>query len=116
MQVERDRIVQPDVLCVDLVTLEHAQCEGDDTSRLAPDKEPHRVRHLLAEVAEKRLCQLLEMERRPVVDLEVKRIDIIDDRRDVVQDAQSDWRRRGRNFELLSQFTTDTPRLRSAPA
>jgi len=45
VQVERYRVVQPDVLSIDRVALDHTQGESDNPSALAPKKEAYFVRH-----------------------------------------------------------------------
>src|ERR1035438_1200439 len=51
VQVDRDLIIEAEVLGMDGVALQDARTEGDDFSVLAPDKETVLVAHPLAEAA-----------------------------------------------------------------
>ena len=98
VQFDRDRIIEAEVLGMDHIALQEARTEGDDFSVLAPDEETVLVAHPLAEAAKVFLGQFLEMQVRPVIDLQIERIDLVDDRRDVVDDAHFDRRRPLRCF------------------
>ena len=90
IEIKRHRVVEAEVFVVDRVAVDHADAEGDRLSRLPPDEETRLVRHAFAEGVEEFFGQLLEVERRALVDGEVERIDLVDERRDVRHDLQFD--------------------------
>src|SRR5262245_43071770 len=58
VQVECDRIVEAYIFGIELVTLHHAHCEGNDASFAAPQEEAHLVRHQPPEPAQKVIRKL----------------------------------------------------------
>src|SRR5579884_194101 len=63
-ELERDRVVETEILVVDRVAVEHAEAERDDATALTPDEEPDLLRQLPADTAEELRRQLLEPEAR----------------------------------------------------
>jgi hypothetical protein len=64
---------------------------------LAPDEEPHSLRHDLPDAQKELLCQPLEAQFRSFINVEIERIKFIDDRRDVGNDGHLDgWSGCGR--------------------
>src|SRR5262249_45456938 len=63
------------------------------------------IPHPAPQLAEILLRQLLEMQFRALIDLEVERIDLSDDRRYVIDDAHLDWGSLFRRPKLLAQLS-----------
>src|SRR5205814_3749853 len=90
MQVERDGIVQSEIFRTEGISLQHAGAEGNEAATTPPKKKAHLVGHAPAQAAEIRLRQLLEPQVRFLIDGKVKRIRFINERADVVDDAELD--------------------------
>src|SRR5258708_5774580 len=90
VQIERDRVVEAEILGVNRIALQDARTEGDDFPVLAPDKETNLVAYSAAETTKIRLGQPFEVQLRSMVDLQIERVDLIDDRRDIADDAHLD--------------------------
>src|SRR5215510_12481679 len=102
VQIECDIVVETYVLRIDRVTLYHTCCERHDRSALPPEEESRLIPHAAPQFAEILLCQLLKVQLRALIDLQIQRIDLSDDRRHVIDDAQFDWRRSCSRLKLLA--------------
>jgi hypothetical protein len=90
MQVERDLIIQSEVFSVDRITFEHAQTERDGATVLPPYEEAYLVGHAPADFGEIRWGELFEMHAGAGVDLQIERIELLDDGGDVGPDLERD--------------------------
>src|SRR5260370_33949717 len=105
MELERDRTIETDISGLYRVGVKHAQGEGDESALLVPQKEAHSFWHGAPNSAKVLLGQLLEMEVRSLVHLQVERVDRVNARRNVSADTQCDGRRLCRSTELPSQLS-----------
>src|SRR5262245_32170424 len=103
VQIERDRIVEAEIFGVKGIVLDHAHAERHHPPALTPDEEPGAVRHHASEGTEISLRQLLEMQRRSLVNLQIERVRLIDYRRQVVDKTHLDRRRPLGGSEFLAQ-------------
>ena len=87
VQVERDIVVEAYVLRIDRVTVYYTRCKRDDPAALPPKEETDLVPHPAPQIAEILLRQLLEVQLRTLINLEIQWIDLRDYRRRVVDDA-----------------------------
>ena len=71
VQVERDRIIKAEILPMDRISLQQARTEGDDLPVLPPDKETVLVTEAGAKAAEIILGQFLEVQTRPVINIQI---------------------------------------------
>src|ERR1700758_2143322 len=76
VQVEGDIVVEAYVLSIDRVTMYHARCKRDDPPVLTPEEEADLVPHSPPQVAEVSLRQLLEVQFRALIDLEIQWINL----------------------------------------
>src|ERR1700682_1717447 len=104
VQVERDRIVEANVFGINSIVLDHAKGECHDPCVLAPDEEQNLVRHLASNSAKVLLRQFLKMKLRFLVNLQVERVNVVNDRRDVVHDAHLDRRGLSCGSKFLAQL------------
>src|SRR5207237_9748281 len=77
--------------------------ERDNFVRLSPDEKAHLFRNGLRDATKKFLRQGLKFHRRSLVDLEIKRINRVNVRRDIVHDFHLDFGRSFRFPELSAQ-------------
>src|SRR5690349_1086097 len=87
VQVEGDIVVEAYVLGIDRFTVHHARCKRDDPPVLTPEEEADLVPHSPTQVAEVSLRQLLEVQFRAPIDLEIKWINLRNHRRRIVDDT-----------------------------
>src|SRR6516225_951680 len=104
VQVERDIVVEAYILCIDRVTVYYTRCKRDDPAALAPKEETDLVPHPAPQIAEILLRQLLEVQFRARINLEIQWIDLRDYRRHVVDDAHLEWGGSCRRLKLLAQL------------
>ena len=90
VQVERNRVIEPDIFSKDRVSFDHAKGKCNGSPVLAPDEETDFVRHCVSKPAEIFFGQLFEMKLRAFVDLQIERVYFINNGRDVVYDAHLD--------------------------
>src|SRR5262249_30388921 len=90
MQIERDVIIEPEIFAVKRIAFEHAQAERDGPAVLPPYEEAHLVGHAPAHLGEIGRRELLEMHARATIDLQVKRIELVDERGDISLDLERD--------------------------
>lgn len=90
VQIEGDTVVKTDVFDVYCVALNHAESEGDWSSLLAPNEEAHLVGHQPSHAAEIFFCQLLKVKIRSRVDLQIERVEVVDEGGCVPHDAHFD--------------------------
>src|SRR5215831_8299975 len=102
VQVERDIVVETYVLRIDRVTVYHARCKRDDLLALAPQEEANSLSHPPPEVSEILLGQLLEVQFRTLIDLEIQWINLRDDWRRIADDAHLEWGRSCCRLKLLA--------------
>src|SRR5260370_5322851 len=101
VEVEGDRVVEPEIVGVDSIALDHAQTERDGAPVLPPHEEAGLVGHAPPDLAEIGFCKRLETHLRATVDLQIQRIELVDDGRDVGANFELDRRRvlRGAKFQ-----------------
>src|SRR6516164_2083234 len=102
VQIERDIVVEAYILCIDRVTVYYTRCKRDDPAALAPKEETDLVPHPAPQIAEILLRQLLEVQLRSPINLEIQWIDLRDYRRRVVDDAQFEWGGSCRRLKFLA--------------
>src|SRR5215212_9646665 len=78
VQVKRDTVVETYVLCIDRVTLYHACCKCDDPPALAPQEKTNLIPHAAPKFAKILLRQLLEVQFRALIYLEIQGIHLRD--------------------------------------
>src|SRR5262245_3858240 len=84
MEVERDIVVETDILCVDRVMMHYAYRKGDDPLALPPYEEADFVPHPPPQIAEVLFRELLEVQFRTLIDLEIQWKDLRDHRRGIL--------------------------------
>src|SRR5262249_21630158 len=104
VQIERDIVVEADVLRIEGVALHHACRKCDDPPVLAPEEEAHLVPNAAPQLAEIVFRQLLEVQLRALIDLQIQRIDLRDHRRYVVDDDHLDRGGPCRGLKFLAQL------------
>src|SRR5665213_2316757 len=105
VQIERNFIIEAEVLGMDRIALENTRSEREHLPVLTPNEETAFVTHAVAETAEVRLGQFLEVQLRAVIDLQVERVDFVDDGRDVIDNSHIDGRRPLCRPQLQAQFS-----------
>src|SRR5215208_4286261 len=90
VQVKRDTVVETYVLRIDRVTLYHAYCKCDDPPALAPQEETDLIPHAVPKFAKILLRQLLEMQFRALIYLEIQWIRLRDHRPQVFDNTHLD--------------------------
>lgn len=104
MQIERDPVVEPEIIVVNCPVKNHAETKRDDFSALSPNEKARPLRHALAHAAKIFFGQSLELHGRSFMDLEIERIDLIDIRRDVIDHRHLDRCRAFRLAEFSAQI------------
>src|ERR1700730_10993595 len=90
MQIEREVVIESDILRIDRVGFRHAHGEGDNLSVLAPNEKADLVRHPLAKLDKIGFRQLFEVQVRPIINLQVKRIELADESRNISDNLHGD--------------------------
>src|SRR5450755_2518680 len=74
MQIERDLVVEPEIIVVNCPVKNHAKAKRDDFSALSPNEKARPLRHTLAHAAKIFFGQSFELHRRSFMDLQIERI------------------------------------------
>src|SRR4029077_11647473 len=104
MEIKRDPVVQTQILIVNRFVMNHAKAESHGPTQLTPDKESCSLRHFAPQVTEIFLGEALKLEPGTFMDLEIKRINLINLRSDIIHNFQAD-RRGFLGFAELSSQT-----------
>src|SRR4029077_18900821 len=104
VQVEGDIVVEAYVLGIDRVTVDHARCKRDEPPVLTPEEEAYFVPHPSPEIAEILLRQLLKVQFRTFVNLEIQRKSLGNHRCHVVGDAHLERGARAVASNFLRNF------------
>src|SRR5262249_33928854 len=83
MKVERDVIIETDAFVGDRVAADKSKTERDDPALDSPDEKSRPFRHFFRDADKKLFTEIFKLHRRTFVDLKVKGINLIDERRDI---------------------------------
>src|SRR6266513_1695917 len=88
VQVQRDPVIKPEIFIVDGPVVDQANAKGDNTPIDSPDKKTSALRHHPPELRQISFSEFFELHRGTLVHRQIKGINLIQQRRDIVNNLQ----------------------------
>jgi hypothetical protein len=86
VELESDAVVEAQILGIHRVAVDDALAERDGLAIATPNKEPHSLRHHLPKSTKIIFRQLFKVQLRTSIDIEVQRVNLVDNGPDVIAD------------------------------